>query len=1089
MKRSAVFGQFTTIVSFLAPLMAPIATNAASLPEDGKWIGTYACSEGVDAVAVLKPFSFPITFNVSGRIATSTTDNANFTEKAVLAFDGNGQITIELLGQRKADASKSWLIKARGRVAGDQAKAQGPMFRKDGTTLVRTNCTYDLTKQSLPITTSPAVIAVPAIPPKPQNNTTTEQATEQARLRKAADDTETSQKAAELEQQRLHAERAAAKQRADAAEQRMREQSQQIAAATDAQQVAEQARQLRVADDIEASRKTAELEQQKLRTELAAARQRADAAEQRMREQSQQIAAATDAQQAAEQTRQLKAADDTEASRKTAELEQQKLRTELAAAKQRADAAEQRMREQSQQIAAATDARQAAEQARLSQVASDAEQSRKATELAQQKLRAEAAAANLRADAAERRATELIQQLAAATAAPAKSPETAQQSSRQSASAPSARTSSSVQPRAPSPAPGSKTPAESGNVALSKPSTEITDTLLWRGTDDEQRLKQMIASLLTKDAANNPPTNDEQAAKSITEEGNLTLAVLNSLDALIVSIFLDKNDPEFKRDLSGRVTLGDGRMQTPILLLDSLTRIPRRSLMQSAALTLGLATDPAKASTDTREYQQLLGAMVAKLLKEKGIQPTPSLQDGTQQFNFEFIPIEWAEKRGQSLEMIGQRFPIIIAFDALINPAEGTDIALYRQNGTNAANARQRQAYEQRVAQVKGRLSAANFEVLGTPSIEDLVIMRSAQMKALKDERERLVQEMLALIARIDDAVAQKRELAGALRFYPKGKTLTAKPQTVFCTVTTEDALLVKGLSASSDFVTWSGIPRGTPFSKVFETADALYDAIKAQKCGIVIDNATNLKRYMAAVGRDGQFAFNVGPVVNQQEAQEPFAVSLGYKNWAEYDFSEAIGRRSPSEMQALGKFGVADLTTFKATVARMQQSQYSSDVADLLEFLADEVEGKKTGLSAKAYRAAENRRIEAETKEREAAATQQLAEQAKEYPYVAVMTCGMGVKHINILACFAAQNSHSTDTELKLNNGKKFGLYKAYNIRSVGSERSDGFYIDLREHFSLTAQNSHDTLILSLKVLERVSGRVLYENAGAKFDVLSVSN
>ena len=100
-----------------------------------------------------------------------------------------------------------------------------------------------------------------------------------------------------------------------------------------------------------------------------------------------------------------------------------------------------------------------------------------------------------------------------------------------------------------------------------------------------------------------------------------------------------------------------------------------------------------------------------------------------------------------------------------------------------------------------------------------------------------------------------------------------------------------------------------------------------------------------------------------------------------------------------------------------------------------------------------------------------------------------MGNGHINILACFAGQGSSRVDTELKLTNGEQSAMYKAYTLSRAGDERRDGFYIDLREHFSIMAQNSHDTLILSLKVVDRVSGKVLYQNQAARFDVLSIAN
>jgi hypothetical protein len=100
-----------------------------------------------------------------------------------------------------------------------------------------------------------------------------------------------------------------------------------------------------------------------------------------------------------------------------------------------------------------------------------------------------------------------------------------------------------------------------------------------------------------------------------------------------------------------------------------------------------------------------------------------------------------------------------------------------------------------------------------------------------------------------------------------------------------------------------------------------------------------------------------------------------------------------------------------------------------------------------------------------------------------------MGKSHINVLACFAAQGSSSVDTELRLTNGDSTKMYKAYTLSEAGQERRDGFYIDLRKNFSIKAQNSHGTLILGLKVIDRLSGKVLFEKQAARFDVIAASN
>ena len=97
--------------------------------------------------------------------------------------------------------------------------------------------------------------------------------------------------------------------------------------------------------------------------------------------------------------------------------------------------------------------------------------------------------------------------------------------------------------------------------------------------------------------------------------------------------------------------------------------------------------------------------------------------------------------------------------------------------------------------------------------------------------------------------------------------------------------------------------------------------------------------------------------------------------------------------------------------------------------------------------------------------------------------------QHMNILGCFAGRPGGGVETELKLRNGDKMTLYKVYNLREAGQERSDGFYIDLRSSYSLQAQNSDDTLILGLKIIDRATGRVIHNDQAARFGVVSARN
>ena len=100
---------------------------------------------------------------------------------------------------------------------------------------------------------------------------------------------------------------------------------------------------------------------------------------------------------------------------------------------------------------------------------------------------------------------------------------------------------------------------------------------------------------------------------------------------------------------------------------------------------------------------------------------------------------------------------------------------------------------------------------------------------------------------------------------------------------------------------------------------------------------------------------------------------------------------------------------------------------------------------------------------------------------YKAVLTCGFNGNHINILGCF-------TDTEFKLTNNGKAGVYKVYNIQSLGTEYRDGFHINLSESFQLRAQNSHDTLTLGITIFD-ASNTEVYQDMVGKYGVIAVGN
>ena len=100
---------------------------------------------------------------------------------------------------------------------------------------------------------------------------------------------------------------------------------------------------------------------------------------------------------------------------------------------------------------------------------------------------------------------------------------------------------------------------------------------------------------------------------------------------------------------------------------------------------------------------------------------------------------------------------------------------------------------------------------------------------------------------------------------------------------------------------------------------------------------------------------------------------------------------------------------------------------------------------------------------------------------FKAVLSCGMNGSHMNILACFK-------DTDLKLTNNGQTGVYKIFNIDQLGTEYQDGLHITLSNSFQLTAQNSHNTLTLGVKIYD-TNNKEVYQDMVGMYGVIKVGN
>ena len=100
---------------------------------------------------------------------------------------------------------------------------------------------------------------------------------------------------------------------------------------------------------------------------------------------------------------------------------------------------------------------------------------------------------------------------------------------------------------------------------------------------------------------------------------------------------------------------------------------------------------------------------------------------------------------------------------------------------------------------------------------------------------------------------------------------------------------------------------------------------------------------------------------------------------------------------------------------------------------------------------------------------------------YRAVLSCGMQGRNLNVMACFG-------DTDLKITKNNRSKIYKIYQLNSAGRMRGDGLHIDLPKSFTIKAQNSHRTLVLGIKILNK-QDNVTYEDQVGKWGVINVGN
>jgi len=297
-------------------------------------------------------------------------------------------------------------------------------------------------------------------------------------------------------------------------------------------------------------------------------------------------------------------------------------------------------------------------------------------------------------------------------------------------------------------------------------------------------------------------------------------------------------------------------------------------------------------------------------------------------------------------------------------------------------------------------------------------------------------------------------------------------------------------------------------FDNTFDDIGEAFDNIKPKLannedyCNIFIDYPENLLKLKNALERDLGVQTVIGNLLDRTTTNNQYALGQGYDNYEQFNFAYQI-EANYKEIKSLENYQILNQSEFKKVQDEIVSTGYSNDAStnNVLTYLDDLSNAQQQNMNVNEYRDArveEEERLakiareEEQLRQAKLAKEEQLrqAEFAKEYPYTATLTCGMGGgDHINIFGCFAGSGSYGADTELEITNGQNYQMYKVYNLGQAGNEYSTGLEINLKESFKIFAQNSAEYLVLSLKIIDNATGATLYQDSAAQYGVISITN
>lgn len=351
------------------------------------------------------------------------------------------------------------------------------------------------------------------------------------------------------------------------------------------------------------------------------------------------------------------------------------------------------------------------------------------------------------------------------------------------------------------------------------------------------------------------------------------------------------------------------------------------------------------------------------------------------------------------------------------------------------------------------------------------------ELKSKQDSNSGYMASLVIALNMANNSSGGRTSQRGAGRVYGSNR-ITAVQN--ICTSFSENESTVNAVMRSPEIFALTKSNQ-SKIKKYNVTPSAMWAAVHDQSCGLIIDTPQKIITFYEDLKIDRQFEIELGQVISVKEAKNRVAKFSGYDSVEEYDLVNFIkkGATSRHEISILREYGVSNIESFVSATKRMNSTGYDLDVEpsanSLIAFLTDEANSKKTGKTVKSIVA---ERLEEQKKQEDL--------HAKNFPYVAIFTCGND-RHVNILACLTG-NKHTGDGELSLNLDGQRQVLPFHKVRSVGVERRDGFHVFLTKKHALAMTNVNSSFVLGLVIVERKSNNIIYRSKANQFEFVKYS-